>query len=175
MKTILVDTLLYWVQIVIYIWPSFLIGNGLVGLLVKILVNNSNNFLARLSETITCILVLCVLLFFFAYKRGYKKAEFHCKSLLVSLILATGMQLIYAIIFRFAVYTTAGAYYLAHLLYAGGQQGVTFAYDEVPGYMYIMTMCIADIFYITAVILGEYLGERKRIKERAVLNPGEKI
>lgn len=175
MKTTLMDALLYWFQIVVYIWPSFLIGNGLVGLIVRMLVNNSNHFLSRLSETVTCVLVLCVCLFISAYRRGHKKGEFHYKSLLISLVLATGMQLIYATVFRFAVYTTAGAYYLAHLIYAGSDGSVTFAYDEVPAYLYILTMCIAAVFYITAVISGEYLGNKKRLKERAVLHLDEKI
>ena len=164
------DALLYGFQIIVYLWPAFFMGNGLVGLAVRLLVNNSNAFFARLSETVTCILVVCAFLFVFAYRRGHKKAEFHYKRLLISLALAAGMQLIYAAVFRFAVYTTAGAYYLAHLLYADGQQGVNVAYDEVPAYLYITTMCIADVFYIAAVISGEYLGKKKRLQERAVLN-----
>lgn len=173
-KYILTDTLLYWFQIIIYIWPSFFIGNGLVGLIVSILVNNQNKFLVRLFETLACVFVLCALLFFFAYKRGYKKAETHYINLLISLILAGGMQLIYATIFRYAVYTTAGAYYFAHMLYAGGHQELTFTYDDVPAHMYIIAMCIAYCFYIIAVIVGENFGKKKRLKERAVLNMNEK-
>ena len=168
-KNTLMDTLIYWLQIIVYIWPSFFIGNGLVGLIVRILVNNQNNFLVRISETLTCILALCALLFIFAYRRGHKKAEFHYINLLSSLLLATGMQLIYARIFRYAVYTTAGAYYLAHMIYAGSHQELTFAYYEVPSYMYIIAMSIADSFYIVTAILGEYLGKRKRLKERSNL------
>ena len=173
-KNTLMDTLIYWLQIIVYIWPSFFIGNGLVGLLVRMLVNNQDNFLARLFETITCIIVLCACLFVFAHRRGYKKEEVHYVSLSISLILAAGMQLIYARIFRYAVYTTAGAYYFAHLLYAGSHQELTFAYYDVPAYMYITAMLIADCFYISTVILGEYLGKRKRLKERAALKANEK-
>ncbi len=64
LKKVLIDTLLYWIQIVVYIWPSFFIGNGVVGLIVHILVNNSNNLSVRISETLACIFVLCALLFF---------------------------------------------------------------------------------------------------------------
>lgn len=172
-KTILMNTLIYWLQIIVYIWPSFFIGNGLVGLIVRILVNNQDNFLARLFETITCIIVLCAFLFVFAHRRGYKKGEVQYINLLISLILAAGMQLIYARIFRYAVYTTAGAYYFAHMLYAGSHQELTFAYYDVPAYMYIITMLIADCFYISTVILGEYLGKRKRLKERSALKANE--
>ena len=167
------DSLIYWLQIIVCIWPSFFIGNGLVGLIVRILVNNQDNFSSRLFETITCIIVLCAFLFVFAYRRGYKKGEVHYTSLLISLILVAGMQLIYAKIFRYAVYTTAGAYYLAHMLHAGSHQELTFAYYDVPAYMYIITMLIADCFYISTVILGEYLGKRKRLKERAALVANE--
>ena len=172
-KTILMNTLIYWLQIIVYIWPSFFIGNGLVGLIVRILVNNQDNFLARLFETITCIIVLCAFLFVFAHRRGYKKGDVHYISLLISLILAAGMQLIYARIFRYAVYTTAGAYYFAHMLYAGSHQEFSFAYYDLPAYMYIITMLIADCFYISTVILGEYLGKRKRLKERSALKANE--
>ena len=107
-----------------------------------ILVNNQNYFFVRVFETIACIFVLCALLFFFAYKRGYKKVESHYINLLVSLILATRIQLIYASIFRYAVYTTAGAYYFAHMLYAGSHQELTFTYYDVPAHMYIIAMLI---------------------------------
>ena len=167
-KPIFMDALLYFFQIVVYIWPSFLIGNNLVGVTVRIFLNNSNEFLTKLSETITCVLVLCAFLFVFAYRRGHKKAEFHYKSLLISLLLAFGLQLIYATIFRFALYTTAGAYFFGLMLYPG-----TVAYDDVPAYVYIMTMCIVDVFYIAAVLWGEYLGKKKRLAERSVLNLDE--
>ena len=174
-KNIFMDSLLYFFQIVVYIWPTFLTGSLLVGLIVSMLVNNQNNFLVRLSETIACVLILSAFLFVFAYRRGHKKTEFHFKSLLISLILAFGMQLLYAIIFRFAEYTNSGAYYLAHMLYAGSQQSMTFDYDEVPAYVYFMTMCITYVFYMVAVISGEYLGQKKRLQERAVLNLDEKV
>ena len=164
------DALLYFFQIVVYIWPSFLTGNILVGLIVRILLNNSNGFLATLSDAITSVLVLCAFLFFFAYRRGHKKAEFHYKSLLISLILAFGMQLIYAIIFRFNVYTTAGAYFFAYMLCPG-----TIDSYNIPAYVYIMTMCIVYVFYMVAVISGEYLGKKKRLLERAVLNLDESV
>lgn len=144
-----------------------------------ILVNNQNYFFVRVFETIACIFVLCALLFFFAYffayKRGYKKVESHYINLLVSLILAAGMQLIYASIFRYAVYTTAGAYYFAHMLYAGSHQELTFAYYDVPAHMYIIAMLIVYCFYIIAVIVGENLGKKKRLKERAIFNMNEKV
>ncbi len=173
-KKILVDTLLYWLQIVVYIWPSFFIGNGVVGLIVRVLVNNSNNFLARMADTLASVFVLCALLFFSACKRGYKKEEVHPIGLLISLTLAAGMQLIYASIFRYAVYTTAGAYYFAHMLYAGSHQELTFADYDVPAYVYIIAMCIVYCFYIVAVIIGETLGKKKRFKERAGLRMNEK-
>ncbi len=173
MKQILMDTLLYWLQIVVYIWPSFFIGNGLFGLIVRILVNNSNNFSARMADTLGSILVLCALLFVSAYRRGYKKRETHSINLLISLMLAAGLQLVYAWIFQYAEYTTAGAYYLAHMLHAGAHQELTFAYYDVPAQMYIIAMCMVDCFYIAAVIVGETLGKKKRLQERAVLRMNE--
>ncbi len=169
-KMVLLDTLLYWIQIVVFIWPAFLIGNGVVGLMVRLLVNNSNHILIKISETIASVFVLCALLFFVAYKRGHKTGESHPVGLLISLLLAVGMQLIYASIFHYAVYTTAGAYYFAHMLHAGSHQELTFAYYDVPAYLYIIAMCLVSCFYIVAVIVGETLGKKKRLKERAVLH-----
>ncbi|MBQ7982955.1 MAG: hypothetical protein IJ302_05255 [Clostridia bacterium] len=171
---ILRDALLYWLQIIIFIWPSFFVGNGFVGLIVRLLLNHQDRLWVRISETLACVFVLCALLFVFAYKRGYKKAEFHGISLLISLILAVGLQLIYATLFRYAEYTTAGAYYFAHLLYAGSHQEMSIAYYDVPAYLYIIAMLVIDPFYITAVISGEYLGKKKRLKERAALNLDKK-
>ena len=170
LKPILMDALLYFFQIVVYIWPAIIIANLIVGLIVRILLNNSNGFLATLSDTVTSVFVLCAFLFFFAYRRGHKKAKFHYKSLLISLILALGLQFIYAIIFRFNVYTNGGAYFFAQLLYPG-----TISSYDIPTYVYSITMCIVYVFYIAAVISGEYLGQKKRLKERAVLNLDEKV
>ncbi len=174
-KKILVDTLLYWIQIVVYIWPSFFIGNGVVGLIVRVLVNNSNIFLARMADTFASVLVLCALLFFSAYRRGYKAGETQHIRLFISLVLAGGMQLIYAGIFRYAVYTTAGAYYFAHMLHAGRHQELTFDYYDVPAHVYIIAMCVVYCFYIIAVMVGETLGQKKRVKDRAVLRMNEKV
>ncbi len=83
------------------------------------------------------------------------------------------MQLIYARIFHYAVYTTAGAYYFAHMLHAGRHQELTFAYYDVPARVYIIAMCIVYCFYIVAVIVGETLGKQKRVKERADIRINE--
>ena len=74
---ILKDALVYWLQIAIYIWPAFLIGHNFFGLMATLIVNSPSNFGSRLVSAITGVMILCVLLFVFAYKRGYKKAEFH--------------------------------------------------------------------------------------------------
>ncbi len=174
-KKILMDALLYWIQIIVYIWPAFFIGNGLVGLMVRILVNNSNRFLARMADTLASVFVLCALLFFFAYRRGYKKGETHHVGLLISLVLAAGMQLVYAKLFHYAVYTTAGAYYFAHMLHAGSHQELTFADYNVPAHLYIIAMCIVSCFYIIAVIVGETLGKKKRLKDREAFRMNERV
>ncbi len=171
---ILKDALVYWLQIAIYIWPAFLIGHNFFGLMATLIVNSPSNFGSRLISAITGVMILCVLLFVFAYKRGYKKAEFHGISLLISLILAVGLQLIYAMLFRYAEYTTAGAYYFAKLLYAGNNQEMSVASYDVPAYLYIFSMLAVDPFYVLAAISGEYLGKKKRLQERAALNLNEK-
>lgn len=171
MRKILGDAFLYWLQLVIYAWPAFLIGHNFFGLLATLILNHRNMFGSRLTSAVTGVILLCVFLFVFAYKRGYKKAEFHGIRLLISLVLAGGLQLIYASLFRFAMYTTAGAYYLAHLLYAGGNQEISIAYYDVPASLYIPAMLAADFFYIAAVMWGEYLGKKKRLQARAALNP----
>ncbi len=173
-KKILLDTILYWLQIIVFIWPSFFIGNGVVGLIVRVLANNSNNFAARIADTVASVLVLCALLFIFAYRRGYKKGKAHPVHSCISLILAAGLQLAYASLFRYAVYTTAGAYYLAHMLHAGRHQELTFAYYDVPARVYILAMCMVYGFYIVAAVGGEILGKRKRLRDRAALRMNEK-
>ncbi len=168
-KQVFVDTLIYWLQIVVFIWPSFFIGNGVVGLIVRVLVNNSQPLLVRICETLASILVLCALLFFVAYKKGYKNGKAHPVGSSISFLLAAGMQVVYARILHYAVYTTAGAYYFAHMLHAGRHQELTFAYDDVPARLYILAMCVADGFYIIAVLVGEMLGKKKRLRDRAEL------
>ncbi len=163
MKTIgniLKDAFLYWLQIAIFIWPSFLLGNGFFALLVYFIFNGSG---ARITEIASSLLILCVLLFVFAYKRAYKKEEFHGIRLLISMILASGLQLIYARLLRFAVYTGAGGHYLALYLYDPTR---SVAYYEVPASLYIASMLAVYPLYIISAISGAYLGKKKRLKDR---------
>ena len=163
MKTILnilKDAFLYWLQIAIFIWPSFLLGNGFFALIVYFIFNSS---CAQITEIASSILILCVLLFIFAYKRAYKRIEFHGIRLLISMLLAAGLQLLYARLLRFAVYTGAGAYYLAHYLYDPTR---SVAYYEVPASLYIASMLAVYPLYILSVMLGEYLGKKKRLQDR---------
>ena len=166
-KPIVMDALLYFFQIVVWFWPSFIVGNLIVGMLVRVAMNNSNEFVAVIFETVTSVLVLCAGLFLFAYRRGHKRAEFHYKKLLLSMILAFGLQLIYAVVLRFNVYTIAGAYFLAYLFCPHTSA------DDIPAYVDIICMCIVYVFYIAAVLWGEYLGKKKRLAERSVLNLDE--
>lgn len=62
---------------------------------------------------------------------------------------------------------------MAHMVYAGRNQEMSFAYYEVPAYVYMTTMCIVDVFYTASVLAGEYLGKKKRLQERSVLNLDE--
>ena len=157
---ILKDAFLYWLQIAIFIWPAFLLGNGFFALIVYFIFNSS---CAQITEIASSILILCVLLFVFAYKRAYKKIEFHGSRILISMLLAAGLQLLYARLFRFAVYTGAGAYYLAHYLYDPTR---SVAYYEVPASLYIASILAVYPLYILSVMLGEYLGKQKRLQER---------
>ena len=154
------DAFLYWLQIAIFIWPSFLLGNGFFALLVYFIFNSA---CAKITEIASSILILCVLLFVFAYKRAYKKEEFHGIRLLISMILAAGLQLIYAALLRFAVYTGAGGHYLALYLYDSTR---SVAYYEVPASLYIASMLAVYPLYIISVISGAYLGKKKRLKDR---------
>ena len=166
-KSILKDALLYFLQIFIYAWPAFLSGNLVFGAIVYFILGG---FYARIVEIVSSILILCVLLFIFAYKRAYKKVEFHGISLLISLLLAAGLQMIYAMLFRFAVYTGAGAYYLAHYIYDPIRSA---DYYEVPAYLYNISIIAVFPLYIISVMSGEYLGKKKHMQERAALNLGE--
>lgn len=160
---ILKDAFLYWLQIAIFIWPAFLAGNLIFGAIVYFILGG---FFARIVEIASSILILCVLLFVFAYKRAYKRIEFHGIRLLISMLLAAGLQLLYARLLRFAVYTGAGAYYLAHYLYDPIR---SVAYYEVPASLYIASMLAVYPLYILSVMLGEYLGKKKRLQERDAL------
>ena len=157
---ILKDAFLYWLQIAIFIWPAFLLGNGFFALIVYFIFNSS---CAQITEIASSILILCVLLFIFAYKRAYKRIEFHGIRLLISMLLAAGLQLLYARLFRFAVYTGAGAHYLALYLYVSTR---SVAYYEVPASLYIASMLAVYPLYIISVMLGEYLGKKKRLQDR---------
>lgn len=158
--TILKDTFLYWLQIAIFIWPSFLAGNLLFGAIVFFILGG---FYAKITEIASSILILCALLFIFAYKRAYKNIEFHGIRILISMILAAGMQLIYAALLRFAVYTGGGGHYLALYLYDSTR---SVAYYEVPASLYIASMLAVYPLYIISVISGAYLGKKKRLKDR---------
>lgn len=105
-------------------------------------------------------------MFLFAWRKGYKRAEFQPQKTGVGFGIACILQLLYAVLFSFSLYTTGPALYAGMCIYS-----ILYGIPSTgfPDVYTFMTMWIFDLIYLGAVMLGEYLGAKARLKDRKAL------
>lgn len=114
--------------------------------------------------------------FALSYPKGYKRAEFQWKSILIPILLVFIIQQIIAPIFEYVPYVAGTSRELADIIYMIQGHGVA-ELEYVPNWLRHICMLMFDvILIIPPVFLGQYVGSKKRQKERKMLgtNQGDK-
>ena len=146
------------------------------GLWITLFISLIGIFFARfwvpfdsIEEAIFCFsvmtVVMCISLYVCAYRMGDKDRKFDIKIILIPLVMAFIIQLIYAAIFSFSIYTSGPAYYLGKIIYM--LRGDT--EPTVPDQIIFVCMLAFDVIYTAVYLLGEYFGVKRRSKDREQL------
>ena len=62
-KTLLTDTLFDVALLYVGVWPAYLVGNGLFGLIARAVTDNDHLLAARLFEFFPSLLLMCAVIF----------------------------------------------------------------------------------------------------------------
>ncbi len=122
-----------------------------------------------IEETVIILVIMSIVmsisLYICFYRNGYADREFNLKMILIPIAIALILQMIYALVFSFSLYTAGPAYYAGatHYLLQGGTK------LGVPDEFVFPYMLLFDILYIFVFLAGEYFGVKKRNKDRETL------
>jgi len=136
--------------------------------LYRFLVKN-NPIGEYIIQIINMTITMSIALFMCTYRRGYTDREFKLKMILIPMGIALILQLIYAAVFSFSMYTSGPAFYAGkvyYLLHGGAEL-------RVPSEFVFPFMLVFDIPYIAIAIAGEYVGVKKRSIDREKLISGD--
>ena len=123
-------------------------------------------------EYIICLLVslitMAIGLWLLARQDGYKSASGVSVQDFKTYIFVFAYQLIFSIIFQFAVYTSGPAYWIAHLIWLASGNTIS-GIGSAPTWMYILCMVACDAIYLIPIFIGKKQGYLQRIKDREEL------
>lgn len=134
----------------------------------------TNTLADRIIQGVLYIVVGCLMLFFSARTVGYKSREYSPIVTVVSMAAVFAVQQAVSPIFRHAEYISGGGSVLTKLIFLGNNPAFAEAPDfivaGVPQWGYhVVMLAIALVFYLPAVLCGEYFGRKKREKDRREL------
>lgn len=162
-KEYISQALLYFVELFSSAWITLFIS--ILGIFICRFGFTWNPIEEAIFGMVIMTIVMCSSLYICAYRRGYNKRELNIKMILIPLTIAFVLQLIYAKIFSFSMYTAGPAYYTGSficMLGGGTDKGV-------PDVFVFWCMLAFDIVYVGIYMLGEYLGAKHRSKYRELL------
>lgn len=167
MKNILSKTGIYLIDFVAAMWV------GILAVLLTItlyrLTAEPTILQDRIFWTILQTLGTVGWLFFSAWKIGYKQKRFTLPAVVIPAIVAFIVQALLVYPTHFAVYTAGPTNLLADAIYWGNREFYWERWVEVPLTLRFGLLIAFDILYLAAMIAGEYIGAKKRQKDRAEL------
>ena len=149
----------YFIALFGCLWATVLVC-VITALAVRFVVKDSIE--ESVIQLIVMTVVMGIALFICAYRMGYTEREFDLKMVFIPMGIAVVLQLVYAALFSFSLYSAGPAYYAGKVLYM--LHGVT--EPGVPDGFVFPFVCFFDVLYIGIAAAGEYFGVKKRGLER---------
>ncbi len=150
----------------------FSIGIGLlisivIGLPLKLIFTKVNN---SLLNFIVDFIVAIICMFIFGFKFGYKSRIFKIKNTLLALLIVFGIIIVFGVVIGSAVYVTGPTDVFATYFFEKTNPDLFYSKEalrDALDWRYSMLFSIiAYIFvYSPIIILAEYLGVKKHIKD----------
>ena len=167
-KKILFDALLFFISLTLACLGGYVIANGVFGIFGAIISNN-NELVFRLFYFIPYFIIVSFVMFFVPFKTEYKREKYKAYETAISSLFACGMQMLFAFLINFTVYTSGPALPIGQIIYAGSNINMHLLDSDVPYFIYAICMLIFDIFYTGFAVLGGFYGQKKRKKAREAL------
>lgn len=113
-------------------------------------------------------------LFLSSYRRGYKKKALPLPKLSLFMAILFLLQQIFAYIFGYVYYMAGAATHLSLAIFLGHNPAVydlkTHLAEGVPLWGYhVLMLALMLVLYVPAMVGGEYVGSKRREKDRAEL------
>lgn len=125
--------------------------------------------IGEIIETICRVLFFTIItsagLLLMSYNSYYKIGNMKFTEDIISGILMSGYQIMFAKIVEYRMYASGSAYFAAQLYYLLSYQKIPELYD-IPQITFVVFMLLFDIIYIFMILLGSYLGVKKRLKDK---------
>ena len=172
-KTLLTDTLFDVALLYVGVWPAYLVGNGLFGLIARAVTDNDHLLAARLFEFFPSLLLMCAVIFLFWFRVEYKREKASAPRAAAAMALAGGVQILVCVLLVFTVWSCGPALPLIKVFYAGADYNLHINENDLPAWLGAVVMLSLDLFYIACAILGGYFGQKKRKADRKKLTGRE--
>ena len=146
----------YFIYIFGCLWLTLLVSS--ITTLAGRFVITKDSLEEAVVQMLVMTITMSIALFICTYRRGYTDRIFNLKMVLIPIVIALILQLLYAKIFSFSIYTSGPAFYAGRILQGGTELGVS------DGFVFPFVL-LFDILYIVIAIAGEYIGVKKRSLE----------
>ena len=141
-------------------WVGLLIADGLL-MMILMLSFTISPFVSRICRIVGYITVLSITMAICSSRTSFKKKSFCLWETVVSAGMMCIYQMALAPIFNFAMYISGAAWYLGEI-FCGGANTPFGQVGYAPARCYVLGMLLCDVFYIAAIVIGAYIGYRRR-------------
>ena len=156
-KTLFFDALFDLALLFVAIWPAYVVGNMLFGLIAAAVTDNDNRLAAWLFEFFPSLIVMCAIIFVFWFRVEYKREKWSIPRAAVAMALACGVQMLLATLVVSTVYSCGPALPLIKVFYVGTDSSKFIKDTDLPAWLCAVVMLALDFFYFGAAVLGGYL------------------
>ena len=169
-KQFTTDSIYAFVRLFGLLWFSLLVLS--LGFnVILFFVSRTQVILLGIVDTVLLFLLTFGGCFLLAKADGYKNSASFFKKELGKYAVVLVLHVLYASLFKFAIYTTGAAYDLSHIVWRLMGHNVH-GIGSAPFWLYFLFLVIFDFLYLVAVILGRRCGCKKRQQDRKRLTEG---
>lgn len=120
----------------------------------------------RIVSTLLCAVGTTVWLFISAHKIGYKSKVFKRSAVIAAVLTVFALQQVLAVVTDYVIYIASTTNYLAQAVWFGNSVTGSEPPDLVK---HLCLLALDALLFIPAILAGEYLGAKKRQKDRDAL------
>ena len=166
-KEFIKDSIYSFVRLFGILWLALLIIS--LGFnIILFFVNRTQVYVLGVIETILFFAITFTGCFLLSKSDGYKNNALFSKSELPKYAIVLMLHILYAFLFKFAIYSSGASYSLSHIIWRKLGHSIH-GIGSAPNWLYLILLIMFDLLYLMAVIMGRNYGYKKRISDRKQL------